>query len=585
MRQGLVYPMMIALLNVTACKGLKQVTSSDRAFPDVANSDGGSPAQDAQVNGPNDLDASGETAETGIAPDSIPAIDESAAAIDQSRSDSGVMDAMAPDLPGDAAADAAPIALAPGQLVWAKKIGVIGSAVTRQIAAAGSTLRLLGNASGTATFGPKVVLQNPSADYFLASFDGDGIAAWVRRVGPARGGTVHVSPYPLATQATGESFLASGYVSQTYIGDGVSQVALASMGKNNYFARWSATGELDWARTSRVVSGIGFQDEGTSTPLAGGTFVSCATYQGQVAFGTAPGEFQVSDTVEGLYLTAYASDGHPLWAKSNAGSLCGAATSAPDGTLFTTGSFSENATFGAGEPNMRTLSEGGAYLARYQATGGLLSADRIAIATDKGIQRRVWISGLTTQSDGSLLVAGSYELSVTIDPDSPKPFMFRLPNADLDLGRPPLTGSFVARFDRDRKLIWAKALAGTVDTQDVIVKSAARLADGSLVLIGMVDNGPVVFSRGEPAQQVLAGPPAFAFLARYRPDGSVAWTRKLSVAVFAVGLSVTALPDDSVVVAGSYDAPVTFGAGERNETTLVRETGESSNIFLAKFAP
>ncbi|WP_246357213.1 CBM96 family carbohydrate-binding protein, partial [Pyxidicoccus fallax] len=67
-------------------------------------------------------------------------------------------------------------------------------------------------------------------------------------------------------------------------------------------------------------------------------------------------------------------------------------------------------------------------------------------------------------------------------------------------------------------------------------------------------------------------------LARYRDDGTVAWTRGILTAEQAVPESVAVSPDGGLLVAGTYMGTVDFGTG----ALPVAELGQ--NIFIAKFS-
>ncbi|MCX6647216.1 MAG: hypothetical protein NTY09_12790, partial [bacterium] len=73
------------------------------------------------------------------------------------------------------------------------------------------------------------------------------------------------------------------------------------------------------------------------------------------------------------------------------------------------------------------------------------------------------------------------------------------------------------------------------------------------------------------------------FIARYNPDGTLAWAKHVGGSGFEAGSGVTALSDNSIVVSGPFTGTVIFGRGETNETQLVSTSMQ--NIFIARFGP
>jgi hypothetical protein len=71
------------------------------------------------------------------------------------------------------------------------------------------------------------------------------------------------------------------------------------------------------------------------------------------------------------------------------------------------------------------------------------------------------------------------------------------------------------------------------------------------------------------------------FIARYSPDGALVWVKQAGGAGNDQTYDITALPDDSVVIAGFHGADATFGLGEANETLLPSAGG--MDMALARF--
>jgi len=234
-----------------------------------------------------------------------------------------------------------------------------------------------------------------------------------------------------------------------------------------------------------------------------------------------------------------------------------------------TGAFgSGGAVFGAGEPNATTLTSVGqhdVFLARYAPDGSLAWARSAGgMDYDQG-----W--GVAMLADGSCVMTGFFASSGAV-------FGAGEPNETTltSLGQNDV---FLARYASDGSLAWARS-AGGVGSD--VSAGVAVLADGSCVVTGRMASGGAVFGAGEPNETTLTSL-GFddAFLARYAPDGNLAWARSAGGAGGDWGQSVAALADGSCVVAGTVTQIAVFGAGEPNET-LLRAAGDY-DVFLARY--
>jgi hypothetical protein len=114
------------------------------------------------------------------------------------------------------------------------------------------------------------------------------------------------------------------------------------------------------------------------------------------------------------------------------------------------------------------------------------------------------------------------------------------------------------------------------------------LADGSSVVTGIF-NGTAVFGEGELNETELTaqGVDFDIFVARYSPDGTLAWAKSAGGGDIDRSGSIDAFENGSAVVTGYYQSAATFGPGEPNETVLdFPLPGEGrDDIFVARFKP
>ncbi|MFH1676635.1 MAG: hypothetical protein ABIC40_06375 [bacterium] len=266
--------------------------------------------------------------------------------------------------------------------------------------------------------------------------------------------------------------------------------------------------------------------------------------------------------------------GNLIWVKS-AGEPGGgkgyAVAALPDDSTVVTGCFSESAIFGQGEPNetvLESFGEADIFIARYNTDGTLVWVKQ---AGGEGID-----FGLanTTLSDNSVVVTGFFEKTALFGQNEPNQTM--LVSADhLDI--------FVARYNSDGTLAWAKRAGGTGNG---FPYGIATLSDDSVIVAGEF-MGSTTFGEGEPNEIMLDGfseADSEIFIARYNSDGTLAWAKRAGGKYGQYAYSVTSLSDDSIVITGTFYNSATFGAGESKETVLTAVDGYSLfDIFVARY--
>ncbi len=159
-------------------------------------------------------------------------------------------------------------------------------------------------------------------------------------------------------------------------------------------------------------------------------------------------------------------------------------------------------------------------------------------------------------ADGSALVSGTFSGSATF--------------GDTTLTSPGGIDGFLARYNADGSLAWARNVGGTGND---FIQAVAALADGSALVTGSFERtatfgGTSLTSVGN----------SDFFLAKYNPDGSLAWARRAGGVSNEGGQGIAVLADGTALVTGSFSGTSTFG-----DITL-SATGPT-DFFLVKFAP
>lgn len=422
----------------------------------------------------------------------------------------------------------------------------------------------------------------PEAEYTVAGVISDFVHQPVQAVGQ---GKLRVDNLAWATSAgdagcevgAGIAALADGscvvtgrFAGTATFGEGTpNQTILAAAGDYDVFvARYASDGVLMWAKSAGGASG---DLSGAITALADGCLVT-GWFAGTATFGAGEVNQTTFTTAGGndMFVARYAGDGSLVWAKhagGTTGDLGQGIAALPGGGGVVTGQFSGIATFGAGEPHETVLTTAGGddiFVAAYAADGSL------AWAKSAGGAAGEHSAGIAALADGSCSVTGWFAGTATFGAGEPNQTILDSTGVE-DL--------FVAHYASDGGLAWAKSTRGTSGARGAGI---AALADTSWVVTGEF-YGTATFGAGEPNETMLTSSAntVDAFVARFAPDGSLAWAKGAGGTSADRSAGIAALADGSCVVTGAFEAAATFGAGESHQATLTSAGG--TDIFVARY--
>ncbi|TET36566.1 MAG: hypothetical protein E3J72_08245 [Planctomycetota bacterium] len=187
--------------------------------------------------------------------------------------------------------------------------------------------------------------------------------------------------------------------------------------------------------------------------------------------------------------------------------------------------------------------------------------------------------GIDALPDGSTFVTGDYEGVVTFGEGD---------DNETTLGTESCSSAvdiFVAKYNPDGTLAWAKFAGGNNwDTGYGI----AALVDGTVFVSGTIE-GNAVFGFGELNQTILTtSNDQNIFLARYNPDGKLAWARHAGGPGPDYCYTLSATPDGCPYIAGSFygsnSSGITFAAGEPEAVTLYTNSPiDGYMLYIAKY--
>ncbi len=462
-----------------------------------------------------------------------------------------------------------------GDLLWAIRAG--GTGYDRGLGIttlSDDSTVVTGRFEDSATFGEgeaneTVLVSDGDRDIFVARYNPDSTLAWAKRAG----GVSWDQGLGITTLSDDSTVVTGAFSDSATFGEGeANETVLISDGIGDIFvARYNPDGTLAWAkRAGGMIDDIG---HGITT-LSDDSTVVTGYFHDSATFGEGEPNETVLVSYEGrdIYVARYNPDGTLAWAKRAGGTNndygYGITTLSDDSTVVT-GRFSDPATFGEGEANETVLVSAGLrdiFVARYNTDGTLAWAKCAgSMYDDHGY-------GITTLSDDSTVVTGSFNESATFgEGEANETVLVSYGGYDI----------FVARYNPDGTLAWANRAGGTTDYDRS--KGITTLSDNSSVVTGHF-SATATFGEGEPNETVLVSDGSYEiFVARYNPDGTLAWAKSAGGTYDDEGRGITTLSDDSTVVTGSFQGSATFGKGEPNETVLVGDGWY--DIFVARFAP
>ncbi|MBN8680956.1 MAG: T9SS type A sorting domain-containing protein [Chitinophagales bacterium] len=271
-----------------------------------------------------------------------------------------------------------------------------------------------------------------------------------------------------------------------------------------------------------------------------------------------------SDTLSGssgtkkMFLAKYDSSGNLRWAKTvgqNAEGNAKSVATDTNGNIYVSGYFSsQSITFG----NSTYLNQGqwDMFLVKFAPDGQVLwSVSTGGPAHDDGLC-------VAVDATGNVVVAGYFK------------------GATLTFGSTVLTSSspsisltemFVAKFDTEGQLKWAKSAGGNNYDQ---ANSAAIDTSGNIILAGTFSSSTMSFGNLSLSNSSNLSE---AFLAKYDPDGEILWARNAAGANFDDATSVTVNQAGDIFVAGKfYSTTLSFG-------NLTISNAGADDIFLVKY--
>ncbi|HDS30559.1 MAG TPA: hypothetical protein ENN67_05880, partial [Firmicutes bacterium] len=277
---------------------------------------------------------------------------------------------------------------------------------------------------------------------------------------------------------------------------------------------------------------------------------------------------------EDIFIARYHPNSMLIWAKQAGGAdfeFANALTSLSDDSIVLTGYFQNTTIFGTEGPNETTLTSIGdddILLAKYNSSGDFLWAKQAGgIEEDRGY-------AITSLSDDSTVITGNFGSMATFGKNDPNEIVL------TSLGSDDI---FLARFNSDGSLDWAKSAGGTGKDTGFGITS---FSNDSILITGYFYQS-AIFGLGEYNETILKSNGYHdIFMTLYDENGTFFWSKGAggpAGLLFEAGRAVTSLSDNSTILTGTFSDFATFGLGEPKEITLVSEG--NLDAFIARFGP
>ncbi len=393
------------------------------------------------------------------------------------------------------------------------------------------------------------------ADIFIIKLDQNGKALWAVTAG--KYGDDHA--LSCVTDKKGNIYVVGYFESETLTFDNVSL-------KNNNFtarkdsvrynsdmwvAKFSPQGKCIWARNAGGLDGNG--QYSTITLDKQNNVIISGIAGGEMNFGN--GTKLTRETV-GMFVAKYTNDGRLLWAKSpnGKGEAQGVAIDS-DGNIFIGGYFTLTISFDDITLKSHSKNSGDAFVAKYSPTGQAIWAKNFGGESGE-------IASCETDPFGNVYLAGLF-FSKTI-----------ISETDT-LTNNGAINHFIAKFDNDGKLLWAKSAGGnngeepaTATREFYVDKNGNAFCTGS--------NWSEFTFAGQTIKPVAGSEDIF--LLKYDKNGNEIWGVDYGGSGRNAGRGITTDKNGNVFLTGSFD---------EKQLKIYNQTLTNvgdSDIFIVKFS-
>lgn len=364
----------------------------------------------------------------------------------------------------------------------------------------------------------------------------------------------------ICTDKKGNAII-SGYFSSPHITFGSTTFNINQNSPDLFIAKYDANGNVLWAKN---IGGAGNSENSVSTDSSGNIFLIGTASHDSITFGF------TTLINSGMFIAKYDSNGNGIWAKAVGNSSLlqgGIVCTDKSGSVFASGTFyGSTMTIGtikvANPDTSISKNSWNLFIAKYDSDGNLLWAKCAGWMGNAGVP------SMSTDLNGNVFISGFFDGTY-----------LRFDSITLTNLNPYFADAFIAKYDANGSVLWAKNAGGTGS----FANSVSADAEGNVFVTGRFDN----YYKGsstiilDTITLVQPGNDA-VFIAKYDANGNVIWARSAGgsgISIADEGWSISTNIDGSVFATGTFDGPsITFGS-----ITLVRPPGSAGPLFLVKY--
>ncbi len=411
-------------------------------------------------------------------------------------------------------------------------------------------ISLCGYYSGSSAFGGKDLNSGGEASQaFLMRLNSAGAVKWIREIQ----GTGVQRAFGTAVDGSGNSYVIGESTGSAVIQGGANDaMALAQGGTYMFVAKYSADGDLLWARTGVCVdeNSIGEVSGSAVTVDTSGNVYATGWFMDSVSFGEEP-EKQYSGSIfpTNIFVTKYDATGEVEWVRAVTDSdrcrIHGVAAAGAESVTIA-GEFSGTASFDVNH-TITSSGDSDVFIARYSAAGAVQWARKAGGAGADSAY------GLAMDSTGTTVVSG------------------RIARGAADFGEGvEVAGSgdgsgFVARYDSLGTPSWAVVLGGAGGSE----ARGVSLGQSGIIAVTGAFSGEVVF----PGKYLVSRGGTDVIVAFYEPTGA-----------FVSAISAGGESDDDSGRAAAWQDALLVVTGNRG-TNLEPEGGVLFLTFVGDVSP
>ncbi|MGH1365623.1 MAG: SBBP repeat-containing protein [Calditrichia bacterium] len=392
--------------------------------------------------------------------------------------------------------------------------------------------------------------------------------------GNRSGGGSSDSGLDIAVDASGNSYVTGHFEGEATFGEGqANETILNSVGFLDIFvAKYDLNGLLMWVRQAgglELAQGLHISVDASGSSSVTGVF------DGMVTFGVGEANETTltssgSTNIHDIFIARYDANGMLVWATRAGGQNSndvGSSIAVDDfNNSYIAGYFSDSTIFGEGEANETTLSGFGSFdifIAKYDANGLLHWAKEAG-----GISFEVGL-GIAVNSSSQSYITGLFEGAITLGSgEANETVLTSVDGRDV----------FVAKYDADGLLLWAKRAGGPGNDEGFGIEVGLA---GSNYITGKFEDTATFGMIGTNETILNSQGANDVFVAKLAADGTLLWAKQSGGSGNDQGAEIIVDASGNGYLTGLFEGVATFGAGEANET-IVTSAG-ATDIFVTKY--